>query len=102
MQNIYLVPGLAWQAPLKKAKVKLELLTDIDMLLMVEKGIRGGVCQSINRYLKTNSKYMKVYNKNKKLAHLKYWDVNNLYGWAISKESPVNGLKIFLNLMKAL
>ena len=60
-------PGLAWQAALKKTKVKLDLLTDIDMLLMVEKGKRGGICHSINRYTKANNKYMKDYDKNKEL-----------------------------------
>ena len=52
-------PGLAWQACLKKTEVKLELLTDVDMLLMVEEGIRGGICHAIYRYAKANNKYMK-------------------------------------------
>ena len=56
-------PGLAWQACLKKKEVKLELLTDVDMLLMVEKGIRGGICHVIYRYAKANNKYIKDYNK---------------------------------------
>ena len=60
-------PGLAWQAALKKTKVKLDLLTNIDMLFMVEKGIRGRMCHSIYRYVKANNKYMKDKNKDKKL-----------------------------------
>ena len=73
-------PGLAWQACLKKTKVKLELLTDNDMLMMVEKGIRGGMCNAIYRHAKANNKYMKNYNKNIKSADLEYLDANNLYG----------------------
>ena len=60
--------GLAWQASLQKAKAKLDLLTDIDMLLMVEKGIRGGLCHSIYRYAKVNNKYMKDYDKKRRIA----------------------------------
>ena len=66
----------------KKNKVKLDLLTDIDMLLIVEKCIRGGICHSIYRYAKANNKYMKEYDKNEKLSYIQYWDANNLYGWA--------------------
>ena len=58
-------PGLAWQACLKKTEVKIELLTDINLLLMVEKGIRRGICHAIHRYAKANNKYVKNYDKNK-------------------------------------
>ena len=77
--------GLAWQAALIKTEVKSELLTDIYMLLMVEKCIRGGICHAIHRHAKSNSKYMKDYDKNKESSYLKYWDVNNLYGWTMLK-----------------
>ena len=86
-------PGLAWQAPLKKAGIKLELLTNNDMLLMVEKGIRGGIFHAIHRYAKANNKYMKNYDKNKDFSFIKYLDVNNLYGWAMSKKFPADGFK---------
>ena len=73
-------PGLAWEACLEKTGVKLELLTDIDMLIMVEKGTRGGICHAINKYAKTNNKYMKNYDKNKESSYLMHLDANNLYG----------------------
>ena len=88
-----LTPGLAWQAALKKTKLKLDLLTNIDMLLMVEKGIRGGICNSIYRYAKASNKYMKDYDKNKESSYLHYWDVNNLYGWAMSQKLPLNNFQ---------
>ena len=68
-------------------------ITDIDMLLMVEKGIRGGICNAIHQYAKANNKYMNGYDKKKELSYLKYWDVNNLYGWAMSQELPVNNFE---------
>ena len=87
------LPGLAWQACLKKTNIELELLTDYDMLLMVEKGIRGGICHSIQRHAKANNKYMKNYNNNEESSYIQYLDANHLYGWAMSKKLPVNGFK---------
>ena len=87
------LPGLAWQACLKKANIELELLADYDMLLMVEEGIRGGICHSIHWYAKANNKYMKNYNKNGETSYIQYLDANNLYGWEMSKKLPVNGFK---------
>ena len=88
-------PGLAWQACLKKTEVKLELLTDINMLLMIEDGIRGGICQSVHRHAKTNNKYMKNYNKSIESSYLMCLDAKNLYGWAMSKKLPKNDLSRF-------
>ena len=72
-------PGLAWQAALKKTKVKLDLLTDLGMLLMVEKGIREGICQAVDWYAKTAKKYRKDHDKDKQSPCGKYWDVNNFF-----------------------
>ena len=78
---------------MKKTEVELELITNIDMLLMAEKGIRGGICQAIHRYAKAINKYMKNYDKNTTSSYLKYLDANNLYGWALSQKLPVNGFE---------
>ena len=94
------LPGLSWQACLKKPNVKLELLTDYDMLLMVEEGIRGGICHSIHRYAKANNKYMKNYDKNKESSYIQYLDANNLYGWAMSQKLPANSFKWVKNTSK--
>ena len=92
---IYFVsaPGLAWQACLKKTGVKLELITDYDMLLMIEKGIRGGISQARHKYAKANYKYMKNYDKNHESSYIEYLDANNLYGWEMSQKLPVKGFK---------
>ena len=86
-------PGLTWQACLKKAKVNLELLTDNNMLMMFEDGIRGGMCQAAHRYYKANNKDMRNYDKNKVSLFLLYLDANNLYGWAMSQKLPVDNFK---------
>ena len=78
---------------LKKTNIKLELLTDYDILLMVEEGIRSGIRHSIHRHERANNKYMKNYDKNKESSYIQYLDANNLYGWAMSQKLPVNGFK---------
>ena len=93
-------PGLAWQVCLTKTGVKLELLTHYDMLLMVEKGIRGGICQATHRHAKANNKYMNSYDKKIDSSYIEYLDVNNLYGWAFSQKLPVNGFEWVKNLSK--
>ena len=77
----------------KKTEVNLEILTDYHMLLMIEEGIRGGMCESIHRYAKASNKYMKNYDKNIESSYLMYSDANNLYGWAMSQKLPVNGFR---------
>ena len=91
--NFLSIPRLAWRACLKKTEIKLCLLNDINMLLTVEKGIRGGICHAVHRYAKANNKYMKYYNKNIESLYRQYLDANNLYGWAISQKLSVNGFK---------
>ena len=86
-------PGLSWQAYLKNTGVKLELLTDSDMLMMSEERIRGGMCQAVYRYAKANNKYMNDYNKRKIESYLMYLDANNQYGWSIREKLAVDGFK---------
>ena len=82
----------------KKTNVNLELLTDYDMLLMVEEGIRGGICHSIHRCAKANNKYMNNYDKNKESSYIQYLDGNNLYDWSMSQKLPVIGFKWIKNV----
>ena len=93
LANFLTAPGLAWFACLKNTDIKLELLTDIDMLNMFEKGIRGGMCQASYRYAKVNNKYMNNYDKNIESSYLEYVDANNLYGYAICKKLSVDCFK---------
>ena len=87
--HLYTAPGLAWKACLKKTGVRLKLLLDPDMLLMFERGIRGGITQSVHRWAAANNPYMgSEYDKSKPTKYLQYLDANNLYGWAISQTLP--------------
>ena len=82
--HFYTAPGLAWKACLKKTGIRLELLQDPDMLLMFERGIRGGITQSVHRYAAANNPYMEEYDSNKPTNYLPY----NLYGWAMFQPLP--------------
>ena len=96
--NYLSAPGFSWQSCLKMTKVKLELLTDNDMLLLFEKGIRGGTCNAIYNYADANNKYMKNYHSNKESTSLMYLDANNLYGSAMSKKLPKDNFKLEIDL----
>ena len=90
----YTAPGLAWDACLKMTNINLELLSDPNMLLMFEKGIRGGISIISNRYGEANNKHMgNRFNKNKLNKYLMYLDANNLYGCAMSEKLPTHGFK---------
>ena len=90
----YSAPGLTWQCGFKHTKIKLDLLTDYDMLLMFENGIRGGYSGVLgDRYVKANNKYLDGFNPNEKSNYLLYLDANNLYGWAMSQKLPTGNFK---------
>ena len=93
-------PRLAWPACLKKTGEKLELLPNIDILLMVEKGTRGGICNAIHRYAKANNKYMNNYDRDIESSYLEYLDATNLCGLAMSQKLPVNGFEWVEELSK--
>ena len=92
--HYFTTPGLSWDAALKVTGINLELLSDIDMLLMVEKGTRGGVSMISNRYSEANNKYMgDKFNPSEPSKYIQYLDVNNLYGAAMSMKLPTHGFK---------
>ena len=86
--HFYASPGLAWKACLRKTRVRLELLTDPDMLLMFEHRIRGKT-QAVHRYASVNNPYMEgLYDPSEESSYLQYPDANNLYAWAMSQPIP--------------
>ena len=91
--NFYTSPGLPWKACLKKTGIKLELLTDPDMLMMFERGIRIGITQAVHRYAKVNNKYMDSMNREIESSYIQYLDANNLYGWVMSQLLPTGEFK---------
>jgi len=91
--HYYTSPGLSWDALLKKTGVELELLTDYDMFLFVERGLRGGVSMVSRRHCKANNPRVEGYNPAKPNTHIMYLDANNLYGWAMSQYLPTGGFE---------
>ena len=91
--HYYTAPGLAWDACLKETKQRLELLKDYDMLMMFERGIRGGITHISKTYAEANNKYMKDYDEDKSSTYIQYLDANNLYGWAMSQKLSTHGFK---------
>ena len=90
--HFYMAPGLAWRACLKKTGIRLDLLLNPDMLLMVERGIRVGITQSVHRWASANNPYMgSEYDPSKPTRYLQYLDANNLYRWAMSQPLPTGG-----------
>ena len=91
--HYFTTPGLSWDAMLKMTKTKLELMSDVDMFLFIEKGMRGGISYIANRYGKGNNKYIENYNPEEAPKYIMYLDANNLYGWAMSQYLPTGGFK---------
>ena len=86
-------PGLAWDAMLRMTKMNLDLITDIDMQLFIEKGMRGGISYIGHRRAEANNKYVKDYNPKIESSYIMYLDANNLYGGAMRKPLPYGGFK---------
>jgi len=86
--HFYTAPGLSWAACLKMTKVELELLTDVDMHLFIEEGLRGGLSVIYNRYSEANNKYLPNFRQDEESKYIINLDANNLYGWAMSQPLP--------------
>ncbi|KAJ8915413.1 hypothetical protein NQ315_008302 [Exocentrus adspersus] len=95
--HYYTLPGYTWDCALKYTKVELDYLKDVDMLLFMDRGIRGGVSQCSNRYAEANNKFMPTYDCTQPSNYLMYFDVNNLYGWAMCQYLPYGGFEWMRN-----
>ena len=91
--HYYTSPGLAWDACLKETGQELQLLHDYDMLMLFERGIRGGISHISMRYAEANNKYMVNYDHDQPSNYIQYLDANNLYGWAMSQPLPTHDFK---------
>ena len=91
--HYYTSPGISWDALLKKTEVELELLTDYDQHLFIEKGMRGGISMVAKRHARANNPRVEGYDSEKPTSHIQYLDANNLYGWAMSQYLPTGGFQ---------
>ena len=89
----YTAPCLSWDAMLKCTRIKLELLTDIQMYLFFESGLKSGISQIFHRYAEANNKYLKNYDESKEDSYILYLDDNNLYGGAMYEYLPTKDFK---------
>ena len=83
--HYFSAPGLSWDALLRMSKINLELITDVDQQLFIEKGMRGGISYIAHRHAEANNKYMSSYNPKEESSYIMYLDANNIYGWAMSQ-----------------
>ncbi|XP_055309888.1 uncharacterized protein LOC129573423, partial [Sitodiplosis mosellana] len=96
--HYFTLPGYSWDCMLKYTRAEIELFTDIDQLMFAERGLRGGICQCSHRYAKANHKFMvDDYDTEKPSNYLMYFDVNNLYGWAMSQPLPISNYSWYEN-----
>ena len=89
--HYYTSPGLSWSSCLKQTGVELELITDPDMYLYIEQGLRGGISMISNRFSKANNPYIPNFNPDEEKKYIMYLDANNVYGWAMSRPLPTHG-----------
>jgi len=89
--HYYTAPGLTWDATLKFTEVELELLTVIDQVLFIERGIRGGISQCCHCYAKANNPYINAYNAEQEISYIQYYDVNQLYAFSMQQALPLSG-----------
>ena len=87
------LPSYSWDALLKSTEVSLELITDPDMYLFIEKGLRGGISMVSHRHAIANNPQMQNYNPEQPTSFLQYLDANSLYGWAMSQPMPTGGFQ---------
>lgn len=86
--HYYTLPGLGWDVMLKMGDVELELLSDTDMHLIIEQGLRGGISMISTKYVKANNPYLNHFKPSEPTTYIIYWDANNLYGHALSQPLP--------------